>query len=66
MDRRIEIAFPVYDTKVKKRLREILKTYLADTVKTRVLQSDGSYLRIEAGATPLRSQQTFLPSKRRT
>lgn len=66
MDRRIEIAFPVYDTKVKKRLREILKTYLADTVKTRVLDSDGFYRRLAQGDSPLRSQQSFLPSKRRS
>lgn len=66
LDRRIEIAFPVYDTKVKKRLREILKTYLADTVKTRVLESDGSYRRLAQGDSPLRSQQSFLPSKRRS
>jgi polyphosphate kinase len=66
MDRRIEIAFPVYDTKVKKRLREILKTYLADTVKTRVLESDGFYRRLAQGDSPLRSQQSFLPSKRRS
>ncbi len=66
MDRRIEIAFPVYDTKVKKRLREILKAYLADTVKTRVLDSDGFYRRLAQGDSPLRSQQSFLPSKRRS
>jgi polyphosphate kinase len=66
LDRRIEIAFPVYDTKVKKRLREILKTYLADTVKTRVLESDGFYRRLAQGDSPLRSQQSFLPSKRRS
>ena len=66
LDRRIEIAFPVYDTKAKKRLREILKTYLADTVKTRVLESDGFYRRLAQGDSPLRSQQSFLPSKRRS
>lgn len=65
MDRRIEIVFPVYDSKVKKRMREILKTYLADTVKARVLEPDGSYRRCDPGAAPVRSQQSFLPSKRR-
>ncbi len=65
MDRRIEIAFPVYDSKVKKRMREILKTYLADTVKARVLEPDGSYRRCDPGTAPVRSQQSFLPSKRR-
>lgn len=66
MDRRIEIAFPVYDGKVKKRMREILKTYLADTVKARVLEPDGSYRRLDPGAAPVRSQQSFLPSKRKS
>jgi polyphosphate kinase len=66
LDRRIEIVFPVHDAKVKKRLRDILKTYLGDTVKARMLEPDGSYRRVEPGATPVRSQQTFLPSKRRS
>ena len=66
LDRRIEIVFPVHDAKVKKRLREILKTYLGDTVKARMLEPDGSYRRVEPGATPMRAQQTFLPSKRRS
>lgn len=66
LDRRIEIVFPVHDAKVKKRLREILKTYLADTVKARILEPDGTYRRIEPGAAPMRAQQTFLPSKRRS
>jgi polyphosphate kinase len=66
LDRRIEIVFPVHDAKVKKRLREILKTYLGDTVKARMLEPDGSYRRVEPGATPVRAQQTFLPSKRRS
>lgn len=65
LDRRIEIVFPVHDAKVKKRLREILKTYLSDTVKTRMLEQDGSYRRVDPGETPIRAQQTFLPSKRR-
>ena len=66
LDRRIEIVFPVHDAKVKKRLREILKTYLGDTVKARMLEPDGSYRRVEPGATPMRAQQAFLPSKRRS
>ncbi len=66
LDRRIEIVFPVHDAKVKKRLREILKTYLGDTVKARMLEPDGSYRRVEPGPTPMRAQQTFLPSKRRS
>jgi polyphosphate kinase len=43
---RVEVMFPVQDPALRERLRiEILGAYLADTVKARVLRSDGSYVR---------------------
>ncbi|VVM07333.1 polyphosphate kinase 1 [Methylacidimicrobium tartarophylax] len=57
--RRIEVAFPVEDPDIKKRLtNEILETYLSDCVKARVLQPDGSYLRLKpsAGKSPMQAQ----------
>ena len=42
---RVEIMFPVKDPSLRDRLRhEILDAYLADTVKSRVLRRDGSYV----------------------
>lgn len=53
LDRRIEVLAPVRDTRLVKRIREeILGTYLRDTVKQRVMQPDGTYIRTEAGVEP--------------
>ncbi len=65
LERRIEILFPVFDTKVRKRLRDLLALYLSDDVKARVLQSDGSYVRRTPGAAPLRVQADLLASAKR-
>jgi len=46
LHRRVEILFPVEDKRLVRYIRdEILETYLADEVKTRVMQVDGTYLR---------------------
>jgi len=46
IDRRVEILFPVQDSRLIKHLRdEVLTTYLADAAKARYLQPDGSYTR---------------------
>lgn len=43
---RVEVMFPVKDALLRERLKqEILDAYLADTVKSRVLRRDGSYVR---------------------
>ncbi len=44
-DRRVEIAFPVLDPALQTRLKQVLETQLADDVKGRWMQSDGSYHR---------------------
>ena len=45
---RVEVIFPVRDPMLRQRLLgEVLEVYLRDTVKTRLLQSDGSYVRAE-------------------
>jgi polyphosphate kinase len=53
---RCEVAFPVRDPAVKARIHdEILPAYLADTVKARIQQPDGTYRR----ATPSKDGQPF-------
>jgi polyphosphate kinase len=43
---RCEVVFPIRDPQLRNRIhKEILGAYLADTVKTRMLYPDGSYLR---------------------
>ncbi len=47
LNRRVEVIFPIADQKIIRNVRdEILETYLADNLKARLMQSDGSYLRL--------------------
>jgi polyphosphate kinase len=60
---RCEVAFPVRDPTALARIRdEILRAYLSDTLKARLQQPDGSYLRASAVYTsaPPFSSQSFL------
>lgn len=47
LDRRVELLFPVEDSKAKKKLKDIIEISLQDTVKSRILKADGSYVRID-------------------
>ena len=43
---RVEVVFPIKDVLLRERIRrEILEAYLADNLKTRLLQKDGTYVR---------------------
>ena len=60
---RCEVVFPVRDPAVLARIRdEILPAYMADTVKARIQQPDGSYLRASKAMkdAPQFSAQDFL------
>jgi len=63
LDHRVEIIFPIADTKLVKRVRdEILSRYLFDQKNARVMQSDGTYVRAvqKDGVECPDSQQLFL------
>jgi polyphosphate kinase len=63
LDRRVEVAAPVHDPELKKRVvEEVLDTAFADNVKARRVLSNGQLERIKraADATPYRSQQVLL------
>lgn len=47
LDRRVEILFPVEEKEHRDRILHILESYLEDTVKARILNSDGSYSRVD-------------------
>ncbi len=52
--RRVEVAFPVLDHKLRDRIVEQLDAYLADTAQSWILQSDGTYCRPQAdGSKPV-------------
>ncbi len=61
--KRAEILYPIENTEVKARIiKEILMTYLKDNVKARLMQSDGSYVRLKPreGAKLVRSQSALI------
>ncbi len=63
LDRRVEVLFPVEDPRIKKALISIiLPVQLSDTVKARVLRSDGTYERriLPPGTEPVNAQTWFL------
>jgi polyphosphate kinase len=41
--KRVEITFPVEDEDLKKKIKEILKIQLTDTLKAHIMQPDGTY-----------------------
>ncbi len=62
LDRRVETMIPVLDPLLAETIYgEILAVMLADNVKSRELQSDGTYRRLRPGATlPVNAQHVFL------
>src|SRR5262249_9776065 len=62
LSRRVEVVFPIEQPEHKQRVIDILRTTLADNVKARDLQPDGSYRRrtLTEGKAPVRSQARFL------
>lgn len=63
LSRRVEVVFPIEQADLKNRLiNEVLATTLADNVKSRELQPDGTYKRVVAkeGEPLVRSQSRFL------
>lgn len=60
--RRVEVAAPVEDEKLKKRIRDMFHTLMRDNVKARIMLSDGNYVRANARRAtdePLNSQEFF-------
>jgi polyphosphate kinase len=61
IENRVEIAFPIYDKKLKERIKQILSIYLSDNVKAREQDQYGCYSYIEKGQADeeIDSQMTF-------
>ena len=61
--RRVEIFFPVSDDRLVRRLKDnVLATYMADNVKARHMNSDGTYVRVTPGPNerPMNAQEAFM------
>ena len=59
--RRVEVAFPVLDRRLKRRvIAEGLSTYIGDNQTAWVMQSDGEYRRRRPGKTSRNAQLGLL------
>ena len=59
-DKRVEIAAPVLDGRIERRILEILRLMWADNVRARRLCSDGKYRKAESQGEPLDAQNALL------
>lgn len=57
--RRVEVAAPIYDEDIKKRLRNMFQIMLNDNVKARVMDNKAEYHKKVTDAEPLNSQEYF-------
>jgi polyphosphate kinase len=67
-DNRVEVVFPVVDARLKRRvIDDVLALHLADNVKARLLQGDGSYVPVPVrrGEPRVNSQQRLLELRAR-
>ncbi|MCG3180416.1 MAG: Polyphosphate kinase [Phycisphaerae bacterium] len=60
INRRVEILFPVEAEPLRKRLADVLDTFLRDNVKGRRLGSDGVWTRSDPGRRRMRAQEAFM------
>lgn len=59
LDRRIEVAVPVYDERLKTELKTLLDIQISDNTKARLLSHDHINEYRQSAGPPIRSQQTF-------
>ncbi len=59
--RRVEVAAPIEDERLKKRIRSMFSILMSDNVKARVMLPDGNYVHVERkeGEEALNSQEYF-------
>lgn len=57
--RRVEVAVPVLDMEIRKRLREMFDIMLKDNCKARMQQSDGTYKYVSNDKDELNAQEYF-------
>lgn len=59
-EKRVEVACPIYDGAVRKRLVNSLNLMLRDNVKARVMQSDGTYKKKAITGETVNCQEIFM------
>jgi polyphosphate kinase len=59
LDRRVEVAFPIYDPAIRQQVQELVDIQLADNTKARVLLPDNTSVINRNGKPPLRAQEAL-------
>ena len=59
-EKRVEVACPILDPHIRKKLLHDLGVMLADNVKARKMLSDGTYRKKTGGTEPVNAQETFM------
>ncbi len=59
-ENRVEVACPIYDETIRRRLIHDLKVMLSDNVKAREMTRDGTYCKKRAGERAINAQETFM------
>ena len=59
-EKRVEVACPVYDENIRRRLIHDLKGMLSDNVKARQMDSTGAYRKKKQDAALVNAQETFM------
>ena len=57
--RRVEVATPIYNERLKGKIKEIFEIMLSDNYKARIQQPDGNYVRVPMAEPVLNSQERF-------
>lgn len=60
MDKRVEVGCPIYSPKIKKIINHYIDVCLSDTVKIRVLGSDGKYVKKSDAKTTVNAQEVLM------
>lgn len=60
LDRRVELLFPIEDAAIRDKIKDILNVCLKDTVKSRILDLDGNYTRVDKRGKNIINSQEYL------
>ena len=59
-EKRVEVACPVLDDRIRRQINHDLKIMLSDNVKARVMQPDGTYAKRKITGKAIDSQAVFM------
>src|SRR5699024_1242404 len=59
-EKRVEVACPIYDETIRRRLKHCMKVMLSDSLKARWMRPDGTYMMKDSGGEPQDAQAVFM------